>query len=135
MDLKSNVRALNCRAVGQVFGKDRDGFNCWGFTAFMQGWISKLKWIDCDTMIQLLEENSIPIDPKELVPGDIAVYEDDNYLEHTAVITDPLSEEFIHKPGACALEMQNFDNTLGKHKYGKISEFRRSKTNWNLGCT
>jgi hypothetical protein len=133
--LISNVRALNSQAEKQVFSKDQENFNCWGFTSFMQGWTNKLRWINREEMEDLLEANSHPIDPNELVPGDIAVYEDDNCLEHTAIVTNPLDYELIHKPGGCKLELQNFENTLGEVSYGKITQFRRSYKNWDLGCT
>jgi hypothetical protein len=135
-DLESNVRALNNQVVESVFGTDAEDFNCWGFTAFMEGWINRLKWLDCETMDKLLAENSQPVDASELVPGDIAVYEDenDNVLTHTAVVTNPLEQELIHKPGGCALELQDFSGNLGHVTYGEITQFRRPNVGWNLGC-
>ena len=133
-ELESNVRALNASAVGEVFTRNRLDFNCWGFTAFMEGWVPTLKWINSDEMQKLLDTNSAVVSTSKLVSGDIAVYiNDEGTLEHTAIVTDPFGQEIIHKAGNSSLEIQSFDNTLGHYNYGTISEFRRSNTNWNLG--
>jgi hypothetical protein len=104
----------------------RGKYNCWGFTAAMLNWVSELKWIDSRTMEHLLQSNSVPVDSDNVRNGDIAVYrEEDDYLEHTAIVIDVNEELLLHKPGSGKIEIQSFDGTVGDVTYGEIVEFRR----------
>ena len=105
-------------------------FNCWGFTARLLDWIDRERWLKNGEMRDLLSSHSIHIEESEVQVGDIAVYGDvDVHLEHTALVSE-LSEDgnhiFVHKPGACALEVASISEVLDWHGvYGDITEWRR----------
>lgn len=128
MSLEDIVRKL-CKNdfntfLGEMYKNGK--YNCWGFTAFILGWNSRLEWLDEDEIEYFIEEYTVPIAKEELKPSDVLVYRYfDGIISHTAVMVDPDSGIFVHKPGSMTLELQNIEGTIGEVDYGKVSEYRR----------
>ena len=105
-------------------------YNCWGFTAVMVGWETRLHWIHEDVMTDLLLRNSVTISESDVQNGDILVYShksDKLDLSHTAIMVDKDKRIFIHKPGGGPLELQDICGTLGNITYDGFYEYRRPK--------
>jgi hypothetical protein len=80
---------------------------------------SKLKWVDDFQMDEFLGYNTHPV--RKPRAGDILVCRDpgDQSLSHTAIVVEPKSKKFCHKPGLCDLEIaslaeikETYDNTV-----------------------
>lgn len=96
-------------------------FNCWGFTAILQGWSKSARWLDEDEIEDMLEEKTAPIDDENLQFGDVLVYRDYNYgiITHTAVYIG--GGIAIHKPGKFPVEKIAVDKITRKYEcYGNL---------------
>jgi hypothetical protein len=106
------------------------GYNCWGFTAAMLRWTSKLLWLSDNDMEFYLAKHTKPV--KRPQTGDIAVFrQEDGFAEllHTAIVTNGKTRELIHKPGAQPLEYIKLTELYRWHReYGRKVEYRRPVT-------
>ncbi len=101
-------------------------FNCWNFTAQLEGWTSVTRWFDDYEMESYLDERTETIDRDDLRFGDIVVFrDDDDTLTHTGVYTN--DDEIIHKPGSMSIEIMEINQVCYEYPYGHVSEFRRVK--------
>jgi hypothetical protein len=107
-------------------GKQRyhaSDFNCWGATAFVLGMMDNLVWLGDDMMIDILTKRTFIINNEDRQRGDILViYEDDDYLTHTAVYLG--HKKFFHKRGRNTSEITDMGGIVRIYGNDKI-EYRR----------
>lgn len=123
----SRINSSNNNTKSELPPLKSRAYNCWGFTAYIFGWIRDYSWLSCYQMEDLLEEFSVPVDNPQV--GDIAVFRDeDDKLEHTAIITDKKVKHILHKPGGWDLEKTSIKHVeeSSVYNYGVVTEYRRS---------
>ena len=110
---------------GKVIYYRRD-FNCWGATAFVLGIEDKLKWIEEEEMVGILEENTTIVETEARQRGDIlTIYDGGGYrLSHTAVYLG--RGKFFHKRGMNISEITDIGGIIRIYGNDKI-EYRRVK--------
>lgn len=83
----------------------------------------KPKWVDVYPMDLFLEYNTQLV--RKPRAGDILVCRDpeDQSLSHTAIVVEPKSKKFCHKPGLCDLEIaslaeikETYDNPVCSYR-------------------
>jgi hypothetical protein len=105
---------------------ERARYNCFGFALYMLGLSQRLFWMNSfDGTETLLEQCTAPVNDA-LQIGDIAVYRSYGDLQHLALITDPVTEAMLHKPGGYPLVAGSRANMHKVWDYGKLVEYRRS---------
>lgn len=105
-------------------------FNCWSFTSFLMGWMTKVEWMNESTILHLLKEHARQVD--NLQPGDIIGFfyywdtDDDpspfsHGISHTAVYLG--DNQILHKPGGLPIAIDDLQKATDY--YGTVIRFFR----------
>ena len=102
--MKSVINRRNLRKAHRE-GKSGNGdFNCWGATLFVLDAIDELYWAENNEIAEFIENETKPIDKKDVQEGDILAlyYPRSQRISHTAVYIS--KRKLFHKVGGCESE-------------------------------
>ena len=121
---------LNRKNVKTAYYKGKGNgsfdFNCWGATLFSIGYKNKLTWVNHDTMLPFLKNETVVILEENIQRGDILALYGNNTrfpLEHTAVYFG--KGRFFHKRGSGVSELATKEEIQKIYWEADKSEIRR----------
>ena len=126
----SKLNEVSPIANSKISMTHTSNYNCWGFTAYTEGWTEECYWLGHKNMETFLSERTYRIEVPQV--GDIAVFRDSSYIDnelmHTAILyqVDESNPLFVHKPASDPLEISDLDDLYDNWcQFGKITEYRR----------
>jgi hypothetical protein len=108
------MNILRKAVLAKKFGEK--GFNCWGLTAYILGWIERPEHLTDEQMIQLIWDHADPDGQGDLVVFYYEVRQNqcDRVLVHSALMLD--DEHILHKDGDNEIRIDLLSDVRKWHK-------------------